>query len=157
MNVEQRKTILYRIVAAALLLICVGLTSLSIALVIKFKPEEMALTLVALVLTAGIIILQMIFILIGWKKESNLYKIAFIENRHVNNIPMIAVIIGAVLGAGLIALGISAYFMREELTIKCSMLVVLTIGGYLFNNCLIYLFYLWLFKNRPLDLKDLIK
>ncbi len=157
MNFEERKNVLYRLVASFLLLICFGLTFLSTFLTIKLKPEEMTMILISLILTAGIIILQTFFILKGWKKESNLYKIAFNDNKHVNNIPLIAVIVGTALGLFLLALSISVYYIREELTIKCSMLVVMTIGGYLLANCVIYLFYLILFKNRPVDLKDFIK
>ena len=157
MNFEERKNVLYRLVGAFLLLGVLALTSIAVWKVIVLKPEEMTLTLIAMVLTAAVIILQTGFLLKGWKKESNLYKIAFNDNRHVNNIPLIAVIVGTVFGAGLLALGISAYYLREELTIKCSMLVVVIIGSYLFANCLIYLLYLFLFKNRPVELKDLIK
>lgn len=157
MNVEIRKTLTYRIVAAFLLLLALGVSGFSLALVIIKRPEELILTLITICLTSAFIILQMIFILIGWKKESNLYKIAFNENRHLNNVPLTAVIIATALAVGLIILGISVYFIRPEVYIKTSMLVVITISSYLFMNCLIYYFYLILFRNRPINLKDFIK
>ena len=157
MNIEIRKTLTYRIVAAFLLLIGLAISGLSLAMVIIYRPEEVILTSITVVLTASFIILQMIFILVGWKKESNLYKIAFNENRHLNNVPLIAVIVGTALAVGLLILGISVYFIRPEVYIKTSMLVVITISSYLLLNCLIYYFYLIVFRNRPLNLKDLIK
>ena len=157
MNIEIRKTLTYRLVATLLLLISLGVAGFSLAETIIMRPEELALTLVAILLTAAFIILEMIFILSGWKKESNLYKIAFNENRHLNNVPLTAVIIGTALAVGLTLLGIFVFFLRAETYIKTSMLVVLTIASYLLVNCFIYYFYIILFRNRPINLRDFIE
>ena len=157
MNFQERKNLLYRLISGLLLLLNLGVSAFALAEVIIFRPDENVLLIIAVIIVSLFAILEMIFILKGGKKESYLYKIAFNENSTINNVPLIAVIVGTVIGAGLIALGTSVYFIRSEVMIKCSMLIVIAISSYLLVNCLIYYFYLILFKNRPLDLKDLIK
>jgi hypothetical protein len=157
MNFIERKTLIYRFVAFTLLLISLGVTSFSLSQIIVLRPEELILMLITIAICALFAILESIFILKGWKKESNLQKIAFNENSHVNNVPLIGVSVGTAFGLGLLALGISVYLIRVEPTVKASMLAVLSVSVYLLVNCLIYYIYLIMFKNRPLNLKDLIK
>lgn len=157
MNFVERKTLVYRFVAFTLLLISLGVTAFSLSQIIILKPEELILMLITIAICALFAILESAFILKGWKKESNLQKIAFNENSHVNNVPLIGVSVGAAFGLGLLALGISVYIIRVEPTVKASMLAVLSVSVYLLVNCLIYYIYLIMFKNRPLNLKDLIK
>ena len=157
MNFVERKTLVYRFVAFTLLLISLGVTAFSLSQIIVLRPEELILMLITIAICALFAILESVFILKGWKKESNLQKIAFNENSHVNNVPLIGVSVGAAFGLGLLALGISVYLIRVEPTVKASMLAVLSVSVYLLVNCLIYYIYLIMFKNRPLNLKDLIK
>lgn len=157
MNFQERKNILFRLIASSFLLISLGVTSFSLSQIIINKPDEVILMLVAIAVAALFAILEMIVILRGWKKESNLYKIAFNENKHINNVPLIAVIVGTAFGLGLLALAISVYLIRDTVIIKSSMLVVLSISVYLLVNCLIYYFFIILFRNRPINLKDFIK
>lgn len=157
MNFQERKNLLYRFVAAFLLLVSLGVTCFSLCLIIILHSEEIVLMLVAIAVCAVFALLEAVFILKGGKKESVLAKIAFNENSHINNIPLIAVGVGTAFGLGLLALGVSVYLIRPDVMIKSSMLVVISIATYLLVNCIIYYFYLVLFKNRPLDLRDLIK
>ena len=157
MNYIERKTITYRILSTVFLLASLVLTTISTYLIIKNKPEEIILILISLIITAGFAILQGGFIIKGWRNQSNLNKIVFNENDRINTIPIFAVSIGLATSIALVALGIAVYVVRDDLTIKASMLVVASIGGYLLANCLIYFLYLILFKKRELNLKDLIK
>ena len=157
MNIQERKNLTYRIVSAFLLLVSLGVTCFSLYSIIVLHSEEIILMLVAISVCALFALLEAIFILKGGKKESVLSKIAFNENGHINNVPLIAVGIGTAFGVGLLGLGISVFLIRDTAMIKSSMLVVMSIATYLLVNCLIYFFFLILFKNRPLDLRDLIK
>ena len=157
MNIERRRTKTYRILAIIILVLSVGFGAFSMYKVIVLKPDDMPLILIAIIITMGFTILQVAFLIKSWKKESALSKIVFNENQRINTIPIFAVSSGLVVAIALIALGISVYFVRDDLTIKCSMLVVATIGGYLFANCVIYFIYLILFRKREFNIKDLIK
>ena len=157
MNFLERKTILYRIISAILLLISLGMTAFALSQIILLKPDDVVLMLIAISVTSLFAILETVFILKGGRKQSYLDKIAFNENKHVNNVPLIAVIVGTVFGFGLLSLGIAVYLTREEVLNKCAMLIVMSISVYLLVNCAIYFFYLFLFRNKPLDLRDLIK
>ena len=126
--------------------------------VLQIEHNQLFLDILTLSTTAFFLLVELFFILKGGKKESNLYKIGFNDNGKLNNVPLIAVIVGTVFGLGLIALGVSVYFVQyEDVTIRTSMLVVLSVAVYLVTNCLIYYLYILMFKKREVRLEDLIK
>lgn len=157
MNFHQKRNVLFRLASGFLLLLNLGVSAFAMSQVIMLRPDDPALLIIAIGVTSVFSILEMFIILKGWKKDSYLYKIAFNDNGRVNNVPLIAVIVGTALGLGLSALGISVYILRSDVTIKCSMLIVASISSYLLVNCMSYYFYLILFRNREVNLKDLIK
>ena len=157
MNIEERKNLSYRLVAAFLLLISVGLVVFATIKTINFNYEELTLALIALIFTGAIALLEAGFILKGWTKESYLYKIAFNDNKKINNVPLIAVIIGTVVSFVLLTLSLIVWFTREDTKSLVSVLVIMSVSVYLLANCLIYYFYAILFKDRPVNLRALIK
>ena len=157
MNYNERLNLSHRLIAMGLLLISLGVSVTSLALIILSHTEEIVLMLIAVSITIVFALLETIVIVKGGKKESNLQKIAFNEKENINNIPLIAVGVGTAFGVGLLALGISVYFINPSTMVKASMLVVISIASYLLLNCFIYYIYLLMFKKRPLNLKDLIK
>ena len=157
MNIEERKNLSYRIVAAFLLLIAVGMVTFATIKVINFNYEELALALVALIFTGAIALLEAGFILKGWTRESYLYKIAFNENRKINNVPLIAVGVGTVASFVLLGLSLLVWFTKNDTKALVSVLVIMSVSVYLLANCLIYYFYAILFKDRPVNLRALIK
>ena len=158
MNVQERKNLLYRLLATTILSISLGMIVFAFIVVIKDEKEQLFLDVLTLGTTTLFWLIEVILILKGGKKESNLYKIGFNDNGKINNVPLIAVIVGAAFGLGLIALGISVYFVRyDEITIRTSMLVILSVAVYLLTNCLIYFLYILMFKKREVRLEDLIK
>ena len=152
MNIEIRKTITYRILAIIFISLSIGLGAFSMYKTIALKPDDMTLILIAIIVTIGFAILQIILFIKSWKKAPMLEKIVFNENQRINTIPIFAVSFGLITAIALISLGISVYFIRPDLTIKCSMLVVSTIGGYLLANCLIYFVYLIIFRKREFNI-----
>ena len=158
MNISERKNLIYRLLASAILLISAGMIIYSFIVVFKVEHEQLLLDVITLSTASFFLIVELFFILKGGKKESNLYKIGFNDNGRLNNVPLIAVIVGAVFGLGLIGLGVSVYFVRyEEVTIRTSMLIILSVALYLLTNCLIYFLYILMFKKREVRLEDLIK
>ena len=158
MNISERKNLIYRLLASAILLISAGMIIYSFIVVFNVEHEQLLLDVITLSTASFFLIVELFFILKGGKKESNLYKIGFNDNGKLNNVPLIAVIVGAVFGLGLIALGVSVYFVRyEEVTIRTSMLIILSVAVYLLTNCLIYFLYILMFKKREVRLEDLIK
>ena len=157
MNFHERKNITYRLISGFLLLLSLGVSAFTLSQIIMLRPDENVLLLIAVAVVLLFALLEFVFILKGGKKDSYLYKIAFNDNGTINNVPLIAVIIGSGIGFGLLALGISVFIIRSEPMIKCSMLVVASISSYLLVNTLIYYIYMSIFKNRPFNVKDLIK
>lgn len=157
MNFEEKKNVIFRLIACFLLLIPFSLMILGLIHVLKTLVEGYIISIIALMLSMAFLALEFVVILKGWKRESTLYKIAFNENQHINNVPLVAVCIGTALGIGLLALSISVYFLRNSEPFKSSMLVVLSIATFLLLNCVIYYIYLIMFKKRPLNLRNFIK
>ena len=143
MNIQERKNITYRLLASLILLISGAMIVYAFIEVLRVEREQLFLDILTLSTTAFFLLVELFFILKGGKKESNLYKIGFNDNGKLNNVPLIAVIIGTAFGLGLIAMGVSVYFVRyNEITIRTSMLVILSVAVYLVTNCLVYYLYI---------------
>lgn len=157
MNLFERKNVLFRLVAAVLLLTDIGLAVFATLTVINFQIEGITLALIATVLTGAFALLQSIFTLKGWKKESFLYKICFNDNKKVNTAPLIAVSIGTLISLTLLILSLVIWFTKSQPKDLTSVLVIMVVAVYLLANCIIYYFYLFLFRDKPINLKDFIK
>ena len=157
MNVETRKILSYRFVALFLLLISAGMVVFSTIKVIDFNYEELVLALVALIFTGVVSLIEAGFIMKGWTKESYLYKIAFNDNKKINSVPLVAVIIGSIVSLVLLSLSLVVWFTRGDTKSLVSVLVIMSVAVYLLANCLIYFFYAILFKDRPINLRNFIK
>ena len=158
MNVQERKNLTYRLLASLILLISGGMVIYAFITIIQTEKEQLFLDILTLSTTSFFLLVELFFILKGGKKESNLYKIGFNDNGKLNTVPLIAVMVGTAFGLGLIALGVSVYFVRyDETTIRTSMLVILSVAVFLVTNCLIYYLYILMFRKREVRLEDLIK
>ena len=157
MNFEEKKNVIFRLIASFLLLIPLFIIINGLIHLFKTLAEGYIISIIAFMLTGAFLLLELVVILKGWKKENSLAKIAFNENQNINNVSLIAVLVGTVLGIGLTALSISVYFIRNTEPFKTSMLVVLSISSYLLINCIIYFIYILIFKKRPLNLRNFIK
>ena len=157
MNIIERKNIVYRLFSGLLLLTNIGLAIFSMIMIFKFEYSDIILSVVTIVLTGAISLAQAIFIVKGWRKESYLYKIAFNDNKKINTAPLIAVIVGSILSITLLILSIVIWNTKVNPKELISALVIMCVALYLLVNCLIYYFYIYLFKDRPINLKDFIK
>ena len=158
MNIAERRNLTYRIIAALILLITAGMIVYAFITVLQVERNQLFLDILTLGITTFFLLFEDIFLLKGGKKESYLYKIGFNDNGKINSVPLIAVTIGIFFGLGLVSLGISVYFVRfDDVTIRTSMLIILSVAVYLVTNCLIYYLYILMFKKRELKLEDLIK
>ena len=158
MNIQERKNLTYRLLASLILLISAAMITFAFIAVFSEERNQLFLDILTLGTTSFFLLVELFFILKGGKKESNLYKIGFNDNGKLNNVPLIAVMVGTAFGLGLIGLGVSVYFVRhDETTIRISMLVILSVAVYLVTNCLIYYLYILMFRKREVKLEDLIK
>lgn len=158
MNIRERKIIFYRVLATTLLILSIALTTFVLAEIIISHPQKLVLDCIALGLTISFAIGQIILILRGKKKESHLLDIAFNTDNSVNKIALVAVLVGASIGIGLIILTIVVILTRDNSTsVFCSMLIIMAIAVYLLFNCLIFLSFTVLFRKRELTLKDYAK
>ena len=157
MNFSERRILLFRFIASFLITISIGFIVVAFIGVYNLQGEDIILSYIALILTAAFAVFEIIIIMRGWKKQSNLQNIFFTETERVNTVPLFAISIGTAMGLGLTVLGCVVFFVRDDPTIKSAMLVVAPIGFYLLVNCFIYYIYLIMFRKRELDLRDLIK
>lgn len=157
MNFEEKKNVIFRVVSGVLLVITLAIVVFGLIHIFQTFADGYIISIIAFMLTGAFILFEQIILLKGWKKENSLYKIAFNENEKVNNVPLVAVIVGTLFGVGLTILGIVVYFTKREEPFQTSMLVVLSIGSYLLLNCVIYYIYLLMFKKRPINLRKFIK
>lgn len=158
MNFRIRKIKTYRLVASFLLLLSVGLTAFCLSRIILYWPQNIALDIIALALTASFALVQIVFILKGKTKESHLLDIAFNTDGTINKIFFVFVLVGIALGAGLDAMTIVVILTRTNtLQVLCSMFIIMSIATYLLFNCFIYIIFLLLFKKRELTLEDYSK
>lgn len=158
MQQEENRNLLNRIITSLILLTSIGLSVFSIAQVFQQMPENKTLDLVALFAVSFFCVFEIIVIMRRWKKESYMFKIAFDEKGdHFNTVALIAVIIGTIFGAGITAVSLYLFLTREDVQTKCNVLVILSIGYYLFINCICYYIYILTFRKKPFKIEDLIK
>lgn len=158
MQQEERRNLLNRIITSLILLTSIGLSTFSIVQVFEQMPENKTLDLVALFAVSFFCVFEIIVIMRRWKKESYMYKIAFDEKGdHFNTVALIAVIIGTIFGTGITAISLYLFLTREDVQTKCNVLVILSIGYYLFINCVCYYIYILTFRKKPFKIEDLIK
>jgi len=158
MQQEENRNLLNRIITSLILLTSIGLSSFSIVQVFQQMPENKTLDLVALFAVSFFCLFEIVVIMRRWKKESYMYKIAFDEKGdHFNTVALIAVIIGTIFGAGITAISLYLFLTREDVQTKCNVLVILSIGYYLFINCICYYIYILTFRKKPFKIEDLIK
>ena len=158
MQQEENRNLLNRIITSLILLTSIGLSVFSIVQVFQQMPENKTLDLVALFAVSFFCIFEIIVIMRRWKKESYMYKIAFDEKGdHFNTVALIAVIIGTIFGAGITAVSLYLFLARDDVQTKCNVLVILSIGYYLFINCICYYIYILTFRKKPFKIEDLIK
>ena len=158
MQQEENRNLLNRIITSLILLTSIGLSVFSIFQVFQQMPENKTLDLVALFAVSFFCIFEIIVIMRRWKKESYMYKIAFDEKGdHFNTVALIAVIIGTIFGAGITAVSLYLFLARDDVQTKCNVLVILSIGYYLFINCICYYIYILTFRKKPFKIEDLIK
>ena len=158
MNIQEKHNVLFRLISCSLILSDLGLMIYTLILIIQLQPEQMWLNIATVALAIIFIVFELILFIMGGKKDSFLYKIIFNENKHINNVPLIAAGVASAVGLGLIVLGTVVYFLRfNEVMHRINMLVIICVASYLVVNCLILFIYAIIFKDRPVKLEDLIK
>ena len=158
MKQQENMNLLNRIITSLILLTSLGLSGFSVSQIFINSPENKTLDLVALFAVIFFCVFEIIVIMRRWKKESYMFKIAFDEKGdHFNPVALVAVLIGTIFGLGISILSLFLFFTKEDLNIKCNVLIILSIGYYLFINCICYFIYLLMFRKKPFKLEDLIK
>ena len=157
MTYSQRKNIKYRLIGTGFLLLSLAAMIMSLIHLVNVTLDEKILYILAIIIAIVFLLAEVFFLLKGWKKDLNLYNIAFNSNGVINNVPLFGVIIGTIFGCGLSALGICLFFIKREEPAMSISLLILAIGSYLLVNCIIYFIYVLMYKNRQMKLKDLIK
>lgn len=125
--------------------------------VIQGQAENKFLPVLALGLCAFFASGEGVLIIWGRKKEIIIKSIAYNENNRINNVFLIPVIIGTLFSIALIAVCSVIFFTKEGEPFFTSSLVIISIGLFLFVNCLIYYLYLLMFRKKQLTIKDLSK
>lgn len=157
MNVSERKIVTFRLISSFMILLNLGFTIFVMYYSITNISQNQTVNIVSCVFSSLLMIFEIIFILRGWKKESQIYKIAFNTNERINNVPLIAISVFFVFGLGLIILSaLLNVYKHFEPNISTSF-SILNIAIYLVINCLIYYLYCLMYKKREVNLRSLIK
>ena len=157
MNVSERKIVTFRLISSFMILLNLGFTIFVMYYSITNISQNQTVNIVSCVFSSLLMIFEIIFILRGWKKESQIYKIAFNTNERINNVPLIAISVFFVFGLGLIVLStLLNVYKHFEPNISTSF-SILNIAIYLVINCLIYYLYCLMYKKREVNLRSLIK
>lgn len=158
MNIRERKILTWRFISSFLLLLVSGLAGYSMYKIISLGPDGLILDSIAIGLAIFFPLVQMVLLLRGWKKESHLLDIFINTNGRINNVFLVAIIIGTIFGVGLDLLGLIVLLVRENsVTNICALHVIVSIATYLVANCIIYYIFILLFRKKQLTLKDYSK
>lgn len=157
MKKHERQNIIFRLLSAFFLLIVIGMVVFSSINMFTVMPQGIVLDCVAIYSLSAFCLFQIVLILVGWKKDSNLGKIAFEEGERINVFPVVMVSIGAVFGLAITVMTSVIYCLKDSPEDKINVLVILCIGLYLLMNTCIYYLYLIMFRKRAFKLEDLLK
>ena len=146
---DLNKTFLvFKITLIGLLFLTLCVPVLTILALFAYTPEDYVFSLVVVILTIMFIVFQMIMVIINIKKPLAIYRLGFTDRGLINPIPLIAVIIGLLLGLTLSLLGSILFFIKAEPVIKCNSLVILSIGLYLLVNCVFYIIFVLALRGK---------
>ena len=148
MEVTKKQYLVFRLVLVGLLLLSLLLPVLTILALVEFRPDDFVFSLIVVIITIVFVLFEMVMTLINIKKPLAIYRIGFTERGFINPIPLIAVIMGLIVAVSLSLLGIILFFVKSEPVIKCNSLVILSIGLYLFENCIFYLAFILFAKSQ---------
>lgn len=154
MDIKARAFLTFKIVLLGLLLLTLGILALTILALVAYKPEDFVFSLIVVIITCVFIIFQMIMVIINVKKPLAIYRIGFTDRGLVNPIPLIAVVMGLIIGLSLSLLGIILFFIKVDPIIKCNSLVILSIGFYLLINCVFYIIFILFCKKRIINTQN---
>lgn len=157
MNFVERKNTTFRTLSILFNIVAIIAMITSFVYVVRNKPGELMLSIIGLILAICFVLMEIILLFLGKKKEPALKNIAFNENDTINKFPAIVVGVGTAFSIGLLTLAIVIFNQKDAIDTKCNMTVIGVIALYLLLNCIIYFIFLIMYKKRPLKLEDLIK
>lgn len=157
MNSSERKVVTFRLISAFLILLSLGFVGYVFSYVIMTDSSNKVVSIITCVVASLFMILEIIGVLYRWRKESYLYRIAFNNNETINNIPLIPIGIFFLFGTGLIIMGAVLNVTKDSEPFISTSLIVIAVGLYVVLNCFIYYLYVFMYKKREVNLKDLIK
>lgn len=157
MNLAERRNLKFRLIASGLLLLSIGLIIYCLITIAMGNGEDKLLSIIACGLAVIFAFAEFVIIIKGWKKEVSLYRIAFNDNGVINNVSLIAIIIGTLLGSSLSVVSLVLLIIKGVEPFITSCLVILSIGMFLLINCLIYYIFLIMYRKRQFKLEDYAK
>ena len=143
---ERKKNIIYRITLTVLLFFSFLLNGYAFGMLTKYQPEDFIFSCVVISVLCLFALFELVMNFIKFSKTPSLEKITYTERGYFNVIPFIAVSLGMLIALGLTITGTVLFFIKEDISIKCNSLVVLTVGFYLLLNCVVY--YLYVLMNK---------
>ena len=145
---QSKKNIIWRITLLFLLLISLGLNGFSIAYISIRQPDDFVFSNIALIVLSLFALFEFVLTLINFEKEPSLSKISRTERGYFNYIPLIAVGIGTIIAIGLLVGGLTIFFSKKAVGVRCNSLILIAIGTFLFINCFVYYFYILLNRKN---------
>ena len=137
----------YRLILLGLILLFFSVCAFTMGEIIIYRPDDYVFSLVVVIVLVLFGLFESFLTIKKYKKELSLLSIGFTPRGYINPIPLIAIGIGVATGLILSLLGIILCFIKEDMSVKCSSLVILVIGLYLLINCVFYLAFI-IYMNK---------
>ena len=132
------------------LFICVslGISAFCLSFILTHKYEDFVFSIIVLVITILFAIFELFMTLYNYKKPLSLFRFAFTDNGFINPIGVLTVIMISLIGLGLFLTGVIMFSIKDDISIKCNSLVILSLGSYILINCAYYVFFILFNKKK---------
>ena len=132
--------------------ICVslGISAFCLSFISTHKYEDFVFSIIALVITILFAVFELFMTLYNYKKPLSLFRFAFTDNGFINPIGVLTMIMISLIGLGLFLTGVIMFSIKDDISIRCNSLVILSLGSYVLINCIYYVFFILLNKKKTL-------
>lgn len=156
---EQKKNLIFRLISSGMCLISIGISIYLFCICMLSQTEEsLWFHMVGIAASAILALVEMIILFKNIKKELIIEYIIFNDNKTINKMGLVVVIIMTIIGLGLSIMSICFIcgFAWDEVSYYAAV-VILSCSLLLFLNCILYYIYILMFREHKLTLDDLGK
>lgn len=152
----EKRSLILRFILLGLLGVSLGVVAYTLVYINVYHISDFVLSLITLIVLSLFIGFEVFLTLRKFRSPLALKNIAFLEHGYVNPIAALASVMLTALGLGFFIPGLVVFFKNSDLTIRSYALIIISIGTYIFLNCVFYYIYVLSFyqKRREKNNKD---